>query len=276
MNIYTYLDYRKYLADALAERKVQNYHFSFRFIAQHLNLSSPGFFNWVISGKRKLPESMIPKLSILFKLDDKECAYLSLMVRYTHTKNIAEREKLFDQMTEFAKKHKKHELQPAQFQLFSKWYFLAIRELLRIFDFKDDFQALSAALRPRIKSSEAREAIEILEKIGLIAQNEKGYYRPVETVLTTGNVWESEMITSLQIALIDLGKDAVISVPKNQRDISNLTICVSVKAKKRIAEEIFELRQKILAISENDSEQTSVCQCNIQLFPISQIRQDQI
>jgi uncharacterized protein (TIGR02147 family) len=198
------------------------------------------------------------------------------MVRYTHTKNIAEREKLFDQMTEFAKKHKKHELQPAQFQLFSKWYFLAIRELLRIFDFKDDFQALSAALRPRIKSSEAREAIEILEKIGLIAQNEKGYYRPVETVLTTGNVWESEMITSLQIALIDLGKDAVISVPKNQRDISNLTICVSVKAKKRIAEEIFELRQKILAISENDSEQTSVCQCNIQLFPISQIRQDQI
>jgi uncharacterized protein (TIGR02147 family) len=276
MNIYNYLDYRKYLADALAERKEQNYHFSFRFIAQHLNLSSPGFFNWVIYGKKKLPEKLIPKLAILFKLDDKECAYLSFLVKYNHCQNAAEREQLFEKITELTKKHKKHQLQPAQFQLFSKWYYLAIRELLRIFDFKDDFHALASSLQPRIKNSEAREAIEVLERIGLIAPDETGNYRPVETVLTTGEVWESEMITTLQIALAELGRDAILTIPRNQRDISNLTVCVSERAKKRIYEEITTLRRKILQISETDSEQNSVCQCNIQFFPISQIRQGQL
>ena len=273
MNIFNYLDYRKYLADALKERKEQNYHFSYRFIAQHLNLSSPGFFNWIISGKRKLPEALIPKIAILFKLDDKECEYLHLLVKYNHSIDITEREELFEKLSVFIKKETKHELQPAQYRLFSKWYYLAIRELLRVSHFKDDFHALAVSLHPKIKTREAREAIEVLEKIGLISRNEQGFYQPVETLLTTGEVWESDLITNLQIQLADLGKKAIVSVPKKQRDISNLTVCLSEKNLRRIADEIASLRQKILTLSENDAEANRVYQCNMQLFPVTQKRQ---
>ncbi|MBN1759446.1 MAG: TIGR02147 family protein [Chitinispirillaceae bacterium] len=270
MDIFNYLDYRKYLADALKERKEQNYHFSFRFIAQHLNLSSPGFFNWVISGKRKLPEALIPKIAILFKLNDKECAYLHLLVRYTHSEDAAEREELFEKLSVYIKKRTKKELPPAQYQLFSKWYYLAIRELLRAFRFRSDYKALANALHPRIKVGEAREAVEVLERIGLIKPDEQGYYHPVEALLTTGEVWESDLITTLQTSLAELGKKSILSVDKKDRDISNLTVCISVETRKRISAELAALRQKILTLSENDTDADRVYQCNIQLFPVSQ------
>lgn len=269
-NIYNYLDYRKYLADALAERKAHNRHFSYRFIAQHLSLSSPGFFNWVISGKRKLPEALVPKLAILFKLDDRECAFLSLLARYNHATDLAEREELFGKLSTHVKKQQKHALQPGQYQLFSKWYYLAIRELLRVFSFTDDIHALACMLHPKIKNSEAREAISVLEKIGLIARDPEGFFRPVETLLTTGEVWESDLINNLQVQMADLGRKAVVSIPKKERDISNVTVCLSESTMRCIAADLKALRQKVLALSENDIEADRVYQCNLQLFPVSE------
>jgi uncharacterized protein (TIGR02147 family) len=276
INIFNYLDYRKYLSDALKERKEHNYHFSYRLIAQHLNLSSPGFFNWVISGKRKLSESLIPKIAILFKLDDKECGYLRLLVKYNHSTNMAEREDLFEKLSVAVKKNKNHQLQPEQYQLFSKWYNLAIRELIRVFRFKDDYHSLAVNLHPKIKTNEAREAIEVLEKIGLISQDSQGYYHPVETSLTTGEEWHSELIANLQIQMADLGKQAIVSVPKKQRDISNLTFCLSEKTMRIIAGEIAAMRQRILELSENDPEADRVYQCNLQLFPVSMIAKEKM
>jgi uncharacterized protein (TIGR02147 family) len=270
MDMFNYIDYRKYLKDALVERKEQNYHFSYRFIAQHLNLSSPGFFNWIVSGKRKLPEAFIPKLAILFKFTAKECAYFSLLVRHNHSTDPTEREELLQKLSQFAKREHRKEINPEQYHYFSKWYYIAIRELLHIYDFKDDYRSLALQLQPKIKSVEAREAIETLEKIGLIAPDENGFYRPVDKVVTTGETWKSEMITNLQMILIDLGKKAILSVPKTERDISNLTVCITDNGRQRISQEIAMLRKKILEISENDRGADNLYQCNIQLFPLAQ------
>lgn len=273
MNIYEYLDYRKFLNDTLLERKAHNRHFTYRFIAQHLKLSSPGFFNWVISGKRKLPEALLPKLAVLFKLDENESVYLHLLVKYNHSTNISEREELFEKLSHYAKKQRKHELRPEQYLLFSKWYYLTIREFISITPFKDDFKLLATSLEPKIRTREAREAITVLEKIGVIERDEQGFYRPVETVLTTGEVWESELITNLQIQMIDLGKKSLVTIPKKERDISNITISVSESTLKQISAEIAALRQKILSLSEKDVGADRVYQCNVQLFPVTQKRQ---
>jgi uncharacterized protein (TIGR02147 family) len=267
-DIYQYLNYCQFLNDALRERKRSNPHFSYRYIAYHLNLKSPGFINWVVHGRRKLPESLIQKVAELFKLGEREREYFSLLVKYNHCNDIAERETLFKELIGFQKKQSSL-LKPQQYQLFGNWFYLAIREMTRIFKFKDDFHALATMLRPKIKAKEAREAIDILQKIDLIRRGEDGFFKPVETLVTTGDVWESELIKNLQIQLVELGKKAIVSVPKQERDISNLTFCASEMTMRRIADEIAALRQKILALSENDKEADTVYQCNMQLFPIS-------
>jgi uncharacterized protein (TIGR02147 family) len=268
IDIYQYLNYRQFLSDALMERKRGNPHFSYRYISNFLNLKSPGFMNWVIQGRRKLPEALIQRIADLFKLGEREREYFALLVKYNHCANIPEREAMFARLIDFQRK-KSSLLRPEQHQLFTKWFYLAIRELIRVHPFKDDFKRLSVTLRPKIKSRDAREAIAILEKIGLIEPGGDGFYKPVETLITTGEAWESELIKNLQMQLVDMGKNAIVTIPKKERDVSNLTFCASEKTMRRISDEMAALRQKILAMSENDTEADTVYQCNMQLFPVS-------
>lgn len=268
VNIFKYFNYCQYLSDTLKERKKNNPHFSYRYISNFLHLKSPGFMNWVVQGKRKLPDAIVPKIAELLKLNDREGEYLALMVKYNHCISIPEREILLKQLIGFQRK-KSSIVKPQQIQLFTKWYYLAIRELLRLVPFRDDFQRLSVTLRPKIKSRQAREAVEILQKIGLIGRGDDGCFKPIETLVTTGEVWESELIQNLQIQLAEMGKKSIVSIPKKERDISNLTFCASEKTMRSISSDIAALRQKILAMSENDQEADTVYQCNMQLFPIS-------
>ena len=268
IDIFQYINYCQFLSDALRERKRNNPHFSYRYISNFLHLKSPGFMNWVVHGRRKLPEGLIQRIGDLFKLGDREREYFALMVKYNHCTNIPEREALFRQLVDFQKR-KSSVLKPQQYRLFSKWFYLAIRELIRIYPFTDDFQQLSVMVRPKIKSKEAREAIELLQKIGLIDRGGDGTFKPIETLITTGDVWESELIKNLQIHFAEMGKNAIVRIPKKERDISNLTFCASEKTMRRAADEIAALRQKILAMSENDKEADAVYQCNMQLFPVS-------
>ena len=269
-SIFTYTDYRKYLSDALAERKKVNRHFSYRFLSQHLDLKSSAFMNRVIAGKKKLPESLVPKIAALFKLNESEHEYFSILVKFNHCIDTAEREELFRKLEGFVKKEKARHLHPEHYRLFTEWFYVALREMLRIVPFSDDFHSLAGSLHPKIKSTEARTAIATLEKIGLIARGDDGFYHPLESQVTTGDLWESELIKNLQIQFAEMGKNAIVTVPKRKRDISNLTFCASESTMRKIGEEIAALRLKILDLSDNDPRADTLYQCNLQLFPIGQ------
>ncbi len=222
----------------------------------------------VIKGKKKLPESLVLKIAELFKLKDKEKEYLLILVKFNHCSTATDREELFRKLDAFKKKENARHLQPEQYRVFTQWFYVAIREMLRIVGFKDDYHALATSLHPKIKNKEARAAIQTLEKIGLIARGEDGVYHPLESQITTGEVWESELIKNLQIQFADLGKNAIVTLPKQQRDISNLTFCASEATMRRVADEIAALRRKILTFADNDADADTVYQCNMQLFPI--------
>jgi uncharacterized protein (TIGR02147 family) len=266
--IFEYLDYRSYLSDVLKDRKRMNHHFSYRFISQHLDLKSSAFIHRVIKGDKKLPESLIPKIAELLKLDEKEKEFFLILVKFNHCIDASQREELFRKLERFVKNKKVRELEPAQYRLFTRWFYVAIRELLRIKRFEDDYHALAVSLQPKIKNKEARAAIQTLEKIGLIAKGPDGAFRPLEIQVTTGDLWESELIKNLQIQFAEMGKNAIVAVPKQKRDISNLTFCASEATMRRISEEIAALRLRILDLADNDNASDTVYQCNLQLFPI--------
>jgi uncharacterized protein (TIGR02147 family) len=270
ISIFEYLDYRKYLSDIIKDRKRVNRHFSYRFISQHLNLKSSAFMNRVLKGKKKLPEQLVPKIADLFKLDDKEKDYLSTLVKFNNCINTVDREALFKKLEGYVKKENARELQPGQYRLFTQWYFVAIREFLRITSFKNDYHSLAASFHPKLKNKEARAAVETLEKIGLITRGADGVFRPLEAQVTTGDIWESELIKNLQIQFAEMGKNAIVAVPKHKRDISNLTFCASEATMRKISDDIAALRLKILDYADNDSAADTVYQCNLQLFPIGQ------
>ena len=68
IDIYEYLDYRKYLKDIYADHKEKHSFFSYRYITGQLGLKSTAYFTWILQGKRNLSQSLILKFISIFKL----------------------------------------------------------------------------------------------------------------------------------------------------------------------------------------------------------------
>jgi uncharacterized protein (TIGR02147 family) len=269
INIFKYIDYRQFLADMLKAKKEVNPHFSFRFIAQRLGLSSPGFFNWVIQGKRDLSEPLAHKVAGLFELNKKPLEYFLTLVRYNQSKSVAGKQELFEKISIMRRRHV-DKVNPRQYQLYENWYNNVIRELVEMLPFKGDYAKLAASTIPRVTAKQAQDSVLLLEKLGLIQKEPDGSYRRSHSTLTTGDEWHSATISNMQVKLLEMGIEALAKIPRAERDISHLMISVSDKSMKKISGKIKELRRLILDLAENDNAANRVYVCNFQVFPVSQ------
>jgi uncharacterized protein (TIGR02147 family) len=156
------------------------------------------------------------------------------------------------------------------FDFYSKWYITAIRELLFFYDFNDDYRSLGRMLDPPIRPTDAQEAIEVLNSIGFIEKNSKGYYKPITRMITKDNAFRSVHWGNLVTSMMKLAIESVDRHGINERDISAVTLNLSEESMKIAKTEIAALRKKLLAISEHDKNQDTVYQCNFQIFPLSQ------
>lgn len=269
INIYKYIDYRQFLADAMKLKKDTNPHFSFRYIAQRLDLRSSGFFNWVVQGKRDLSNPLSYKVAQLFGLKKKRLEYFLCLVRYSQTKYAAEKQELFEKIAHL-RRHHVDRVNPEQYQFYENWYNSVIRELVELQPSEEDYGKLAACTIPQITAKQAQDALHLLEKLGLIKKRTGGGYRRSHSTITTGDQWQSATIGNLQLKLLQMGIDALQKIPKNQRDISHLTISVSEETMEKISEKIAELRRLILELASADKAANRVYVCNFQIYPVSQ------
>jgi uncharacterized protein (TIGR02147 family) len=268
-DIYQYLDYAKWLTDAYKYRKAESSVFSHRYIAQRLGLKSSGYILYVMQGKRKLTESMAIGLAQLFKLNKPQTDYFLQLMRYAHARSSNEKQFHFQRLITLRRKNVKT-VEPQQYRFYEKWYIPVIRELIAITDFSGDFATLAAMITPSITPNEAREAITLLAELGMIDRDEEGVYRKSSAVVSTGDVWQSVVIHEHQKELIQRGREALDTVPKELRDISNLTITASQETLELISQRIAHLRAEILEIARLEKNPDRVLQCNFLVFPTGQ------
>jgi uncharacterized protein (TIGR02147 family) len=255
--------------DAVKEMKKRNRHFSFRYIARHLELRSSGYFNLVVHGKRKLSEPLAHKTAALLKLSDKEREYFLYLIQYTTAKSEEEQHFCFERMSSLRSRHVK-KVVPSQYMLYSKWFYNVIREMIPFFQSFGDFRRMGKTIRPNIHAKEVREAIKILKKIGMIEEVGKNNFRQIQPLITTGDEWDSAFIHQYQRTLIDMSRNALDTIAKEERDISSLMLPVSGRTFNKMREELKKLRQKFLAFSQEDAEADTVYVCAMQLFPVTQ------
>lgn len=265
-DIYQYLDYAKWLTDAYKCRKAQSSVFSHRYIAQHLKLKSSGYILYVMQGKRKLTESMAIGLAQLYKLNKPQTDYFLQLIRYAHARSSNEKQFHFQRLITLRRKNVKT-VEPQQYRFYEKWYIPVVRELIEITDYNGDYSNLAAMVTPQITPNEAREAVTLLTELGMIEPDENGIYRKSSAVVSTGDVWQSAVIHEHQKELIQRGRDALDTVPKELRDISHLTITASGETLELISQRIAHLRAEILEIARLEKNPDRVLQCNFLVFP---------
>jgi uncharacterized protein (TIGR02147 family) len=135
--------------------------------------------------------------------------------------------------------------------------------------FNGDYRAIAGTCAPAITVWDAKRAVRLLEKLGLIAKAPDGLYYTTNGNLTTGQKWYSHAIEGYQHDMIRLADEAINRFAKGKRDISTVTMSIDEKSLPEIREHIRQFRSSLIKMVNSYSGTGKVYQLNLQLFPLS-------
>ena len=267
--VYDYLNYRLYLKDAFREHKALNKGFTYRYIAQKLNLKSAGHVTQILQGKARITSKVLLKLIPLLTLTEQEAHYFTLLVTYGQSHSLHEKQETFKSLTSL-RKTSTYTLNDEQLIFYQKWYYSAVRDYLELHPFSGSDQSLAKEFYPPISVEQVQEALQILRQLGLIILGKEGRYEVTTKLIEIDNSEEIKtVLASYAETMIEKSKYALYHIPKEQRNISWVGFSVSSNTYDLIQDEIRAFRTRILRLVEEDTSPTRVYQMNIQCFPLT-------
>jgi uncharacterized protein (TIGR02147 family) len=172
--IYEFNNYRSYLRAVLADRTARNPSYSLRALAQQLGFASSSLSE-VMNGKANFSKSSAWKTARGLGLGSQESEYLSLLVELDSARDPDARELILGRLRELSPQSvATHDLGIDQFRQIAEWYHSAILELVTLEEF--DLSPANVASRLGITQTDARAAIERLERLELIERSSSGRY----------------------------------------------------------------------------------------------------
>ncbi len=272
-DIFTYIDYRQFLKDATEERRKINTSFSLRYISQKAGIKSTGFLSMVLKGKRNISERLVIELAHIFKLNKKERHYFRSLVHFNQAQTHGEKTHFYREILSL-QKGPVRTVRQDQYEFYEKWYYSAVRELVAIYKITDDYNYLAKLLKPSIKPNEAKSTLEVLIRLGLIKKTRSGIYKRVDTVITSGSVIKTFAIRNFQLATMELAKSAYDRFPREERELSTITMSIDNDAYEIVKKKVAKLRSEIMELARSVKNPQRVYQLNFQLFPTSEKKEE--
>lgn len=269
-SVYQYTDYRQFLGDAYKERRAANSYFSYRFIAQRAGFSSPGFFANVLKGKKDISLKLAMNLADLFKLNAKEKQYFELLVLFTKAQDPGEKQEYLRRLLTL-RGSQVRKTAPEQWEFYEHWQTTAVREALALKPFQGDFRELAARIWPSITEREAKRAMDLLQRLGMVQRNARGVFERTDQVISVGDDIGKTIIEGFQIQTMELARKALEKLPSQQRNFSTLTLSVSRETYDAILDELRSFRRKVLEMARQSENPDRILQMNFHAFPMSPV-----
>jgi uncharacterized protein (TIGR02147 family) len=271
ISIFAYSDFRLFLRDWLQARKAEGHAITYEALGEAAGFTSKGFLTQILQGKSNLPARMIGEFAKALGLKKKERDYFDLLVRFNQAKRARERADLYSRIEADFKAESKP-LALEQFEYYRKWYYSAVRSLLGYYPFRGDYVALARQLEPPITPAQAKRAIALLERFGLIARGEDGLYRLTDRLITSGESFVSHAVVEFQREAMDLAKEALEAFPKAERSAATLTLGLSEAGYQAVERKLRALRKNLVEIARFDKGIDRVIQVNLHAFPLTRRR----
>jgi uncharacterized protein (TIGR02147 family) len=209
------------------------------------------------------------------KLSAVESDYFENLVSLNQAKNLQDRNHFFDKLNSIKStvpgSAAIRRIREEQYEFYSKWYLSAIRSLIDMHPFKDDYAWLAKSVYPPIKPKDAKKAVYLLENLDMIEKDEEGYYRIVDKTITAGSEIVRLGLQNFQRQTAELALRAIEEMPREKRNVSGMTMGISRRTYEAICRETEAFQAKLQALAEQDNEADNVYQFNFQLFPISNV-----
>lgn len=275
MDLYSYIDYRKYLKDYLSFQKTKYTRFSFRFLARISGFNSPGFLKMVMDGQRNLSPESINKLVKGLKLNKKEGVYFEALVFFNQAQTPKDKDLYFERLSQFKPSIKIQGIQKDQYEYFTQKHYVILREMVALPHFKEDPVWIAQKIKFPIKPKDIEHALEVLTRLGLIKRNEAGKLVQAEAILSTSPEVNSMEVANFHRSMLDEAKESILDIPPEFRHFSALTIPIPKTALPEIKSRIEHFREEIMSfINQGKYDFFEVYQMNVQFFPVTKTNQN--
>jgi uncharacterized protein (TIGR02147 family) len=249
-------------------------HFSLRQFSRKAGFASPNYLRLVADGVKNLSQASIARFAQALELDAREHDAFEALVRLGRATSDAERNRYYEQLRQYASRGPGAQtLTQAQFDIYSNWYVLPIRELTLTADFVEDPKWIAKRLTPNITPGEAARALELLEAVGLLARDPSGVLRPIEVKLATPGTVRSLAVRNYHRALLKLGALALDRFPTEERDVTSVTVCLNRTQYEQVRTRIEAFRLELLDLIEDApraEDPQEVYSLGFQLIPLTQ------
>lgn len=266
-SLWTSTDYRAFLRDWLeSERRVRPA-LSLRWMAQKLAMDA-SLLSKILAQERHLSHSRVQPVCDLLGLEGAEAEYFRLCVHYAKAKGHREAQACFARMAEL-RRVSPVPLDDIQVAYWESWVHVAVRSLLSCGAFRDEWEALGARLRPRQSARKVREAVHLLERLGLAFRDEDGIWQVRESFLRDGSPAQAPMVRHFHRQSLLLSLESIEGLPRELRDLSSLTVSIPAEGYPRLVEMAREFRARVLAAVAAMDNPDRVYQMSLQIVPLA-------
>jgi len=266
-SLWSSTDYRIFLRDWLESERQTRPALSLRWMAQKLVMDA-SLLSKILAQERHLSHSRVQPVCDLLGLEGAEAEYFRLCVHYAKAKGHREAQACFARMAEL-RRVSPVPLDDVQVAYWESWIHVAVRSLLSCGAFRDDWEALGARLRPRQSARKVREAVHLLERLGLAFRDDDGIWQVRESFLRDGSPAQAPMVRHFHRQSLLLSMEAIESLPKDLRDLSSLTVSIPAEGYPRLVEMAREFRARVLATVAAMDNPDRVYQMSLQIVPLA-------
>ena len=263
-----YTSYRVYIRDYYTERKERS-GFTWRDFAKAAGYSSPVFLKLVCDGKANLSEAGIERVASAMGLVGVDLQYFRQLVAFNQEKSSSTKKKIYAEMRSLANENAFALVGEDQYDYYGSWLNPVLREMAPRLNGATPAQ-MAGELVFDSDTAKVKSSLKLLEKNGFLEKDEQGHYTQTKRSITTGNIDVTSLaIREMHRQMGELGVQSLDQVPVKERDVSGLTIGISVEAYEKIIKEIAEFRRRVSSIVLEDSGEERVYRLNVQLFPLT-------
>lgn len=264
-SIFDYLEYRDYLREHFNYEKSEKSFYSYRYIATKTGIDA-GYYVKILQKQKHVGNAKVEILADFLKLTGRKREYFITLIAYNRTRKAETAKELFNKLITIKNAVGS---KISHYNYFAQWYTIPVRELLYTYDFDGDCKKMGRCFSPPLKESEVKKAIKTLTDLEMIVEDKDGFLRPKDNLLTSNSQWDTAAVRDFQRKMIDLAGEALERFPKEERNISSVTVSTTSKNMELISDILTQSRRQIMELISSDDDADGVYQINLQVFPLT-------
>jgi uncharacterized protein (TIGR02147 family) len=265
-DLYTYDDYRRYLAD-WAGAKGQSRHFSMRWFARKAGFRAHNILQVIMQGKRNLSMESIRKFAAALELDEAAAAYFHDLVGMNQAKDAKERLHYYQRLIKHPGRRSVKPLEESQLSFFRHWLAPVIFEMTQFADFKAEPEWIAEQFGD-VSADEVQRVLDDLLRCGVIAEDETGRWRAVQEQIASGDDVVNMHLQAYHERSLEKAADALHVLPAAKRHFHVLTAAIPDELLPRLVELSEKFEAEVWRIIEaHPAPRDQVVQIGLHIFP---------